>query len=335
MKSKSSIALIVAAIVLVAGLVIMGIAFTITGGLFSFSWGLGGGPQIEHFGFFDTPWSEDHRNEQTKSGQQGSEELSEFDSVDIGVVSANVTLIPSDEFKLEYRLSSNEEIKAFEVKNDGTLVFKTKSKFMLSFFSFNADNFVKIYYKTGTSFDKLELATTSGEITVPDVTAKTTSLISTSGNIEAEHISGDSATLSTISGSLLLNSGELKSRIETSSVSGNTSLNSLKGTAKLDASTTSGDIDITDCDGIGKADSSTVSGRIYLSGGFDEASFNSTSGDIKLLPTHPLDSYKIKTSTVSGTCSVNNDNFKNTYGNGDNLIDCSTVSGDIDLSFGK
>lgn len=158
--------------------------------------------------------------------------------------------------------------------------------------------------------DALVVNTTSGEITLKDIAASgQTSMTSVSGNIELDkmNINGD-LKLGTTSGDTDISSSQIAGNLSLKSISGD--LNAMKTRVNGNASlkSTSGEVEFKDLTS-NNISISTISGNVS----------GNILGDSK--------DYTIKADTVSG-----NKNLP-LSANGNKLLNVSTTSGDIDISF--
>lgn len=338
MKRKSSIVLVIASITLVLGIVLTGISFIITGGFFSLNWNFTDPPEVSHYALLDTPWSEKNHDQYAASSAEETVVFDSFTSIEAGVVSANIELIPSNEYKIEYKLSSTEKIKQCEVTADGTLKFKLKSTTGISWFNFGVgfkDNYLKIYYKSSAEFDDVILSTVSGNITAPNTTADTFELTSVSGTISGNDFIGRKGSFSSTSGNIKLSSLSISDSISLTTTSGGVEVDKVKGATDISASTVSGEITLDDCENVGRVNANTVSDTIVLNGDFKSADLSSISGDVEVNASNPQDSYTTNLSSLSGDCDVNNESSKGRRGNGNDVISANTTSGNIDINFAR
>lgn len=187
---------------------------------------------------------------------------------------------------------------------------------------------------------EFQASSSSGDVTIPNITAKTVSLHCTSGDIEAGAIHTDvndaagTVTIATSSGNIEVD--QLTGGMDIESTSGEITVKQLTGETKIKSSsgniesetitgdtrleTTSGDISVKHIDGTVTAESS--SGRIEIHEGSGERTVRTTSGDIQLEDI--ADMWEVRSS--SGEVWL-----KAREGSGS----ISTTSGDIDLELGK
>lgn len=245
---------------------------------------------------------------------EGSEDLDEFDTLDLKVASMDVNIIRGDSYKLSYRTEKGFEPE-FSVEN-GTLSVTQPSK-VFTFFSFDFD-------REGSTYT----------ITVPeDNTGIDIEAVSSSGDIMVDRIKAYGKII-TSSGDVLLNDLE-GSELSVTTSSGEISSDKLKE-KEITIVTSSGDVQMlrTETDDIsGRTSSGEI--EIYDSV-IKNADFKASSGDIKLELNGNKDDYSYEVSVSSGDISINGDEFdgKKYSGNEgkDNIIRVETSSGDVEIS---
>lgn len=187
---------------------------------------------------------------------------------------------------------------------------------------------------------EFQASTSSGDVTIPNITAKTVSLNSTSGDIEVGAIYTDvsdaagAVTIATSSGNIEVD--QLTGGMDIESTSGEITVKQLTGETKIKSSsgniksetitgdtrleTTSGDISVKHIDGAVTAEAS--SGRIEIHEGSGERTVRTTSGDIQL-------------EDIAGVWDIQSSSgevwLKAQEGSGR----ISTTSGDVDLELEK
>lgn len=123
----------------------------------------------------------------------------------------------------------------------------------------------------------LKASSTSGDITIPDVSASNVSFASSSGWVKAETInSGNNINIETTSGDIMLK--QLTGTTDISSSSGWVKAEAVTGNTRI--TTTSGDIMVQRIDGDAGTESS--SGNVKIEEGSGRRSSKTTSGDIRL-----------------------------------------------------
>lgn len=179
-------------------------------------------------------------------------------------------------------------------------------------------------------------SSTSGDINLLKVEAKTVDISSVSGDVEVEAITGDTS-ISTTSGDIDVSA--CIGNCEADTVSGDIDINSVTG--KVDFSTTSGDVWARELSGGGRT--STVSGdvELYFTKLYENLSVSTTSGIINIYI--PQDSaVDFEASTTSGDINTFFDDAlsfnkkgnqaSGTYGDGEAvLLEVDSTSGDVDI----
>lgn len=282
-------------------------------------------------------------------------ELGVFRNIDINALAVKVSLILSDKNAIEYQLSSLERLIACEVdKKTQTLVVRTKRKFGISVAGWIQPGYIRVYYNDKNTFDRISVATVSGQIEAGTVKAGQIFLSTVSGGIEGRGICGTSIEAKTVSGKIALEdvgSGQNTS-LKLSAVSGGIALNRVS-TGDFLANTTSGDIHAdTVCAGRISAQTvsgglelcnvtasgctcKTTSGRITVAGKLLGANkFNSISGGVLAHIQGIRSEYDCVISTVSGSTRIDGQKFKGSYKNNQpNEVSANTVSGGISIEF--
>ena len=168
-------------------------------------------------------------------------------------------------------------------------------------------------------------ASTSGEITMPDITASNVSLASTSGNVRIENIETDTngtagdINIATTSGEITVQ--HVDGNAVFSSTSGNAKI--MEGSGERSVSTSSGDIMIDGADGFWKIHS--TSGEVWVKGQNDNGSIETTSGDVSLEIVELSGTLDVNTSSGSVNMKLSQDSAFN--------FSADTASGDINTFF--
>ncbi len=207
-----------------------------------------------------------------------SQPLTEFDSIEIDVLAADIEVIPGEDWSVSYNLSEKEPLQRFGVE-DGTLYFKTDFD-PKKYFDSLGDWFVTI--------------------TVPKEAVMTSVNLNTiSGNIEAQGFSCDSASCNSTSGTVNVSDIAAK-KIDMASISGDIATCDISSEL-LQANTTSSNLNLSGT--FGTLNINTVSGKSTICGNIsDNGQISSVSGDISLSTNHPvaIDAHSISTITVNG-----------------------------------
>lgn len=217
-------------------------------------------------------------------------------NIDISTSSIDVIIEPSDSDKIKVSISGKAKEHSslnnlFNINNSNTSELSISQKEKL-FWGGN----LRLTLSIPSKYNKnLTINTTSGDISLSDLTLQTVNTNSTSGDVDIENITASESKVNLTSGDIDAN-GNL----------GNISMDS-----------TSGDIDL-ELDKLGSSNNiSTCSGDIYLSSSDTNYSleYKTNSGDFD------------NGTSQDYTKSINTYNMSS--GNGDNKINVSTTSGDF------
>lgn len=176
----------------------------------------------------------------------------------------------------------------------------------------------------------LSAASTSGEITMPDVMAGNVSLASTSGNVRVEKIdtngngtAGD-INIATTSGDIAVK--QLVGETNIASTSGYVNAETITGNAQI--ATTSGDITVQHIDG--NAAFSSTSGNAKIMEGSGDRSVSTSSGDVTIDGADGL--WKIHTTSGEVRITGQNDNGSIETTSGDVNLEVVELSGRLDIN---
>lgn len=125
--------------------------------------------------------------------------LEEFSSIDIDLQSADLEILPSDGYYIEYLLNGNDPEPALEVKNQ---TLKFKEGFTSSFIGFNflvfddywetADHYyVTLYVPADKFFTSIKLNNDNGKVTMGTIRTKNMDVTDEYGQVEIESFKGD------------------------------------------------------------------------------------------------------------------------------------------------
>ena len=160
----------------------------------------------------------------------------------------------------------------------------------------------EIEYAAATDRE-LTLKTTSGDLTVRDLTAGALDVRSTSGEAEISNVTADSLTAATTSGDVVIRSAGISGDAAIETVSGEIELE-LVCVQTMSARSTSGEVELSDVIAAGHLEIETVSGEIGLERSDAETLWiKSTSGDVSGTL---LSEKRFTTHTTSGTVNVPN-----------------------------
>lgn len=184
--------------------------------------------------------------------------LSEFHSIEIDVLAADVQIIAGEEWSISYHISNQEPLERFGVE-DGTLYVDTVAPARETL-NPNETYFITVTVPEGAYLSEVSVDVLAGDIDIQNLTCHSASLYSTSGSVAADgivawdmeleavfgtlngtNLSSDKVSAETCTGSIHLD-GSFDT-LETSTNSGSTEVN---GSIGLDGSleSTSGSIDL-------------------------------------------------------------------------------------------
>lgn len=131
--------------------------------------------------------------------------LEEFSEISISASYADISILPSDGYYLEYCLDGTCTEPFYRV-SDGKFQFQegsTQEKYMISFgFSSHEPFFLKLYVPTDKYFDMLSIVSDSGNIYFKEISAKQAELTLDYGNLDFERFTGDTLRLTMDSGNV-------------------------------------------------------------------------------------------------------------------------------------
>lgn len=211
--------------------------------------------------------------------------LDEFDNINLDVMYADVDIIPSDDFYLEYRLDGSQRTPEFNT-DDKTLTLKEKpnNNGKIMFFNFgdftwgddhyeNEKYYVKLYLPADKVYDEVKIYSDSGDVSAATLEAEDISLEVDYGDIDAEAIKGKTLSISMDSGNFKVK--EVKAdELSLTNEYGPTKIHTLDaGTAKIDLDSGDASVD------------KAVVDDLTLSDSYGEVTFNYadiTAGSIKM-----------------------------------------------------
>ncbi len=199
--------------------------------------------------------------------QEATQTLSEFHSIEIDVMAADVQVVSGEQWSISYHLSEKEPVKRFGV-TDGTLYLETAFD-AKKYFKQNQDWFVTVTVPAAAALSEVNLETISGNVQVKGITCDDASLSSTSGDVAAETV--------------------IAKEVEAETVSGDITADAVYSDS-LKAETVSGGMNV---DGsFAEIEMETVSGNTEVSGSITkQGAFNSVSGDVALSLNSPAAIY--------------------------------------------
>lgn len=340
MNKNTKTALIVALSIFGAGVLIwLCISMSVGFNYSKLSWGWDSG---ENSSLVDeSSFKEEHIDKDIKENGQ---------KIIINVVSADVTVSPSEDGKvhLSYDNTENTYFEYVEKDDKVTLTQKQKNYSIIGIIGSSEKLNVELSLPAGREGelningassditisdidmkDEMNIYSVSGDVDISDCKAKTLGTGTTSGGIELRSIDVASIKGGTVSGEIRLQDISGKIPLTLESVSGEVYAENVDA-KDLSVSTVSGETTLKNVSGM-KADFSSTSGRVGLNKvDFREIKFSTVSGDISGSVKGASDDYTAYTETVSGR-----NNLSGHRGRGERTLDFSTTSGSIDISFQK
>ncbi len=163
--------------------------------------------------------------------------LDEFSEISVSLSYCDLSILPSDDYALEYRMDGTCEEPAYDV-SDGSFHFSeghTREKYRTGFhFFFNPASFsgnqgpfyVNLYVPKEAYFQLLSLSDESGNIEIGDIQAERAEITSDYGNLDMDNFTGKKLSLSADSGTINLGNVTCDN-LEISDEYGNVSADSL------------------------------------------------------------------------------------------------------------
>lgn len=288
--------------------------------------------------------TKDLRKEEYKRKEEYIE-IADIKELEIDFKSSDLNLYFTEDDKvrvIQYAYNELKDNETFSVSNSSSSITISENT-RPHFFYFNIkaydvyipkqyENSLKIKAVSGDieinealKFSKLDISSTSGDIKMQDIEAKTIEVESVSGDIRLGNLKEESLKLKTTSGDIGVSSVEGK--IEAKTTSGDIFIKDAKG--QIEAKSTSGDIVFEQLEG--KVDLQTVSGNIEcedfkITG---DSNIKTTSGEVKTY-LNEESNCEIDTDTVSGNVTL--PNRRNVMGKEPYvMLKIKTTSGNIRL----
>lgn len=131
--------------------------------------------------------------------------LEEFSEISISLSYANISILPSDGYYLEYRLDGTCTEPVYSV-SDGKFQFQegdVQKKYMICFgISSHEPFFLNLYVPTDKYFDLLAISDESGNVTFEEIQAKKAELVLDYGNLDLKTFTGDTVQFTMNSGNI-------------------------------------------------------------------------------------------------------------------------------------
>lgn len=350
MKKSTMIVLIVSASMILLGALMAVAAYAISGGNL--------GVYFNNSGWHQGFDAKEGGISVTKTIDTGT-----FTAIDIDVDFADVRLIPSNRYQVEYAFPSNQPKPVCTVMQNGTLQFRhSQSENIINFNIFNIpfsrkqNNFVNVYFPV----DELEFITVNvdmgnveikdstkialkgdlniecdfGKLTVGNLSAKIIDAEISSGESNFSDITAEKLMLESDFGKVTYKNVNTE-HFESKSSSGDTTVQACRlGNAVFESDFGKITAERSSAEGL-KIDSS--SGDVNLSGAFTGViNISSDFGKVSLTTAPPREHYSLDLSTDFGKIQVDNDNFKGSVlqnSGAPNSISIDNSSGSITVKF--
>lgn len=167
--------------------------------------------------------------------------LDDFSEISISISYADISIIPSDGYYLEYRLDGTCKEPTYSV-SDGKFHFEegnVQEKYQVHFGLFPEGPFyLKLYVPEDKYFDLLSIYNDSGNVDFQQIQAKEAELTLDYGNLNFENFTGDTFHLTMDSGNLdfgTISCNDLTIKNEYGNVTGDSLTASTSGSIKLDS----------------------------------------------------------------------------------------------------
>lgn len=178
MNKAIKMIVMVAALVVAAGIVLIGIGYAISGSFWSVGFS-NGRIQIGELGDWDADWA--------TNATRRSIDLEAFQNIDIDGNCFEIELIPTDEQTYFAFLTTQGKLKQPDVRvENGTLKITTEREPLNSNGFGNNRRLLQIYYPRGTQFDQIKLDIEAAELRANSLTVNDFYLDLAAGSIELE-----------------------------------------------------------------------------------------------------------------------------------------------------
>lgn len=302
-------------------------------------------------------YKDSYNNKQVSDGEvvTGTIDLEDFDNINFDVSSIDVIVVPGNESKLEYSV-----FKEYvpEVSYSGKTLNVKQPSVNVSF-NFTFDIATKIYYKltvpSDKKYDEILIDASSAEISIENIEGDVCKVVTSSGDADIKNCKFNEINREASSGGTLFDTISVKTLYSQAS-SGDIEVKNMAAD-EVEASTTSGNIEIFDLTclnlnteassgnievekiSVDKVETETTSGNNKFK--FEKVNSvfaKASSGNVTLYLTGNEDEYDFDLSASSGNIECGKLSLEKKYktekGTG-RMVDVSTTSGDINLSFAK
>lgn len=192
-----------------------------------------------------------------------SEEVKQFNNIDIDVAVNDVKIIPSDKYKIEVRYKIDKSYINYRVENNTLIIEENIKKNNNYNFKKESKNYINVYIPKNTSIDDVKIVSDIANLSLNDMIANQLDITCNVGNIQSRDCSIENVKIETDTGNIEINNLETNFA-ETYSNLGNIVIKNSTINKKFDASNDLGNIDI---NGklYGKSNITTDLGNIELS----------------------------------------------------------------------
>lgn len=243
--------------------------------------------------------------------------LDDFSEISISMSYADISIIPSDGYYLEYRLDGTCKEPTYSISN-GKFEFKegnTQEKYQICFGFFPEETFyLNLYVPEDAYFDLLSIYNDSGNVDFKQIQAKEAEFTLDYGNLDFENFTGDTFQLTMDSGNLdfgTISCNDLTIKNEYGNVTGDSLTASTSGSIKLD----SGNLDAQQLSSNKFSLTNTYGNTDIYSFASSNSTFTIDSGNLSLLD-----------------ADFENVNIRNEYGNVDLELRQALTDFNYDLS---
>lgn len=214
--------------------------------------------------------------------------LDAFTSMQMNIPNANVYIVPSDDYYIEYRLESQTGNIDYHVE-DNTLVMKVNDYSGLQFFSFNIfgqtqENYVKLYLPEDQIYDSLYVDAGMGDVSLGNIKAKSIELNLSLGDLTGDIVESDRFTAVLDNGSFYVGVCNTQN-LSVENDLGDIAIDSLEIGSQGNIELNLGNLDIKYCS-------------------FNRLDINNSLGNVKMCLKGTEDDYQMDLQTDLGTISV-------------------------------
>lgn len=156
-------------------------------------------------------------SQNNSSANSGKLELDPFQSIELSVMSGDVTIAEGDAYSVEYRLHGREKVKRAEVVNN-TLYFDTG--FDMRWRPASGHWSVLVTVPKGTNFESVNIKSTAGDIQFSGHSFQNGTFITTSGDVTVSDVDCKNLSINTVSHDISLVNSRISEEAALETVSG-------------------------------------------------------------------------------------------------------------------